>query len=221
MPIRPFVTELADLQGRLLEMGGLVESAIDASLSWLMEGREPSTASIWEVENRINELNIQIDADAVRLTALHQPVAKDLRFLTAAIKINSDLERMGDLVVNVAERAASLLQAAMPRPTVDIPRMSAMVQSMVRRSLDAFVQRDENKATAVLIDDDEVDGLKDSIYRDLLDSADRGEYPVKAAFDLIFIAHNLERIADHATNIAEDVLFMVKGVDVRHHHVAQ
>lgn len=198
-------------------MGGLVESAIATSLMWLMEGREPPTLELWKVEDRINQLNIEIDEVAVRLTALHQPVARDLRFLTAAIKINSDLERMGDLVVNVAERTASLVHSSPPRPTIDIPRMSQLVQSMVRRSLDAFVQRDEEMARAVLLADDEVDELKDTVYRELLEKADRGDYPVRAAFDLIFVAHNLERIADHATNIAEDVLFLVKGVDVRHH----
>ena len=127
-------------------MGGLVESAISTSLLWLMEGREPPAEEMWNVENRINQLNIEIDEVAVRLTALHQPVAKDLRFLTAAIKINSDLERMGDLVVNVA--AARLFAAAQrsSRPGIDIPRMSRVVQSMVRRSLDAFVQRDEEMA---------------------------------------------------------------------------
>jgi phosphate transport system protein len=200
-------------------MGGLVESAITTSLLWLVEGKEPSPQETWRVENRINELNIEIDEVAVRLTALHQPVAKDLRFLTAAIKINSDLERMGDLVINVAERTSSLLHSAPPQPGIDIPRMSRLVQSMVRRSLDAFVQRDEEMARSVLMADDEVDELKDTVYRELLEKADRGEYPVRAAFDLIFVAHNLERIADHATNIAEDVLFLVKGVDVRHHHL--
>ncbi len=217
--MRPFVVELDDLQTKILEMGGLVEAAIHTSLLWLVEGQEPGPNAIWDVEKRINQLNIEIDAVAVRLTALHQPVAKDLRFLTAAIKINSDLERMGDLVVNVAERSSSLLHSAPPHPGIDIPRMSRLVQSMVRRALDAFVRRDAVLAQAVLADDDEVDALKDTVYRELLEKADRGAFPVRAAFDLIFVAHNLERIADHATNIAEDVLFLVKGVDVRHHNV--
>jgi phosphate transport system protein len=198
-------------------MGGLVEAAIASSLAWLVEGNQPPTQELWKVEDRINQLNIEIDEVAVRLIALYQPVAKDLRFLTAAIKINSDLERMGDLVVNVAERISSLAQSSPPSPRIDIPGMSHLVQTMVRRSLDAFVQRDEEMARAVLTSDDEVDELKDAVYRELLAKADRGEYPVRAAFDLIFVAHNLERIADHATNIAEDVLFLVKGVDVRHH----
>src|SRR4051812_39247604 len=199
-------------------MGGLVESAIATSLSGLAEGKTPPGEEVWEVEKRINQLNIEIDEVAVRLTALHQPVARDLRFLTAAIKINSDLERMGDLVINVAERISSYLESAPPRHGIDLPRMSQLVQSMVRRSLDAFVRRDEEMARGVLLADDEVDELKDAVYRELLAKADQGEYPVRAAFDLIFVAHNLERIADHATNIAEDVLFLVKGVDVRHNH---
>ena len=199
-------------------MGGLVESAIDTGVLWFVEGKEYPAAEIWNAETRINDLNIAIDEIAVRLTALHQPVAKDLRFLTATIRINSDLERMGDLVINVAERTTSLQQSAPSKPAIDIPRMCRLVQSMVRKSLDAFVQRDEHMAKEVVIADDEVDELKDTVYRDLLALAERGEYPVRAAFDLIFVAHNLERIADHATNIAESVLFLVKGVDVRHHH---
>jgi len=199
-------------------MGGLVEAAIATSVAGIEEGgRPPKASEIWAVEDRVNELNIEIDEVAVRLTALHQPVARDLRFLTAAIKINSDLERMGDLVINIAERVSSWLDSAPPRPAIDLPRMSHLVQSMVRRSLDAFVRRDEELAQSVLIADDEVDDLKDSAYRELLARVDHCDYPARAAFDLIFVAHNLERIADHATNIAEDVLFLVKGVDVRHH----
>jgi len=217
--MRPFVSELGELQNKLLEMGGLVETSIHNSIRSLVERDDSLLAGIYQAEQRINQLDIEIDEMATRLLALNQPVAKDLRFLTAAIKINSDLERMGDLVVNVAERTSSLVHSSPPRPAIDIPRMSRLVQSMVRRSLDAFVQRDEEMARAVLIADDEVDELKDSVYRELLEKADRGEYPVRAAFDLIFVAHNLERIADHATNIAEDVLFLVKGVDVRHHHL--
>jgi phosphate transport system protein len=220
LPARPFVTELAELQSRLLEMGGLVEAAIATNLAGIGEGSsQPGASEIWAAENRINELNIEIDEVAVRLTALHQPVARDLRFLTAAIKINSDLERMGDLVINIAERVSSYLEGAHPRPGIDLPRMSQLVQSMVRRSLDAFVRRDEEMAQSVLVADDEVDDLKDTIYRELLARVDRGDYPARAAFDLIFVAHNLERIADHATNIAEDVLFLIKGIDVRHHRL--
>jgi phosphate transport system protein len=217
--MRPFVTELGDLQNKLLEMGGLVETSIHTTIRALVERNQSLMPAIWQSEERINRLDIEIDEKATRLLALNQPVAKDLRFLTAAIKINSDLERMGDLVINLAQRSISLLNRPQVRPLVDIPHMSKTVESMVRKSLDAFVQRDEELARSVLLSDDEVDDLKNAIYRELLDLIERGEAPAGPGFDLIFIAHNLERIADHATNIAEDVLFLIKGVDVRHHHL--
>jgi len=217
--MRPFVSELGDLQNKLLEMGGLVETSIHLTIRSLVERDESLMSSIWQSEERINELDIEIDEKATRLLALNQPVARDLRFLTAAIKINSDLERMGDLAINLAQRSLSLLNRPQVKPLVDIPHMSKTVESMVRKSLDAFVRRDEDLARSVLFSDDEVDDLKNSIYRELLDLIENGEAPAGPGFDLIFIAHNLERIADHATNIAEDVLFLIKGVDVRHHHL--
>ena len=216
--MRPFVTELGELENKILEMGGLVETSIHNSIRSLVDRNESLMANIWESEQRINQLDIEIDGFATRLLALHQPVAKDLRFLTAAIKINSDLERMGDLAVNIAQRSLSLLSRPQIKPLVDVPHMSRIVESMVRRSLDAFVQRDEAMARLVLQTDDEVDDLKDSVYKELLGMLEDGKAPAGTAFDMIFIAHNLERVADHATNIAEDVLFLIKGVDVRHHH---
>jgi phosphate transport system protein len=216
--MRPFVTELGELENKILEMGGLVETSIHSSIRSLVDRNETLMANIWEAEERINQLDIEIDGFATRLLALHQPVARDLRFLTAAIKINSDLERMGDLAVNIAQRSISLLSRPQIKPLVDVPHMSRTVESMVRKSLDAFVQRDEGLARQVLQTDDEVDDLKDSVYRELLGMLEDGKAPAGTAFDMIFIAHNLERVADHATNIAEDVLFLIKGVDVRHHH---
>jgi len=219
--IRPFVNELGDLQNKILEMGGLVETSIHNTIRSLVERDEKLMHGIWETENRINQLDIEIDECATRLLALHQPVAKDLRFLTAAIKINSDLERMGDLAVNLAQRSISLLSRPPFKPLVDIPHMSKIVEAMVRKSLDAFVQRDAQLAQSVLMADDEVDELKNTIYQELLDLMEQGQAEAAPAFDLIFIAHNLERVADHATNIAEDVLFLVKGIDVRHHHLSE
>lgn len=218
---RPFVSELGDLQNKILEMGGLVETSVHNSIRSLVERDETIMQGIWEAEARVNQLDIDIDEIATRLLALYQPVARDLRFLTAAIKINSDLERMGDLAINLAQRSLSLLSRPQFRPLVDIPHMSRTVELMVRKSLDAFVQRDADLAQSVLLADDEVDELKDSIYREMLDLVEQGQAPPATAFDLIFVAHNLERVADHATNIAEDVLFLVKGVDVRHHHLEQ
>ncbi len=125
---------------------------------------------------------------------------------------------MGDLAVNIAQRSLSLLKRPQLKPLIDVPHMSRTVESMVRKSLDAFVQRDELMARGVLLQDDEVDDLKDAVYSELIGMLESGTAPAGIAFDLIFIAHNLERVADHATNIAEDVLFLVKGIDVRHHH---
>jgi phosphate transport system protein len=217
--MRPFVSELGELQNKLLEMGGLVETSIHNSIRSLVERDDSLMRGIWEAEENINQLDIEIDEMATRLLALHQPVARDLRFLTAAIKINSDLERMGDLAINLAQRSISLLSRPQFKDLVDISHMSKTVESMVRKSLDAFVQRDEALARSVLATDDEVDDFKNSVYRDLLDLMEQGQAPAAPAFDLIFIAHNLERVADHATNIAEDVLFLIKGIDVRHHHL--
>ena len=215
--MRHFVTDLTELQNKLLEMGGLVETAVRSSTRSLVDRDEALARSVWDIEARINQMDIDIDEFSTRLLATQQPVARDLRFLTAAIKINSDLERMGDLAINIAQRSLSLIRRALVKPLIDIPHMSRIVESMVHKSLDSFVQRDPDLAQSVLLADDEVDDLKNAVYQELLALTEDGKAPVGSAFDLIFVAHNLERIADHATNIAEDVLFLVKGIDVRHH----
>jgi phosphate transport system protein len=198
-------------------MGGYVESAIHRSVRALVD-RDPELArQVLRDEARINLMEIEIDNLTTRLFALRQPMAKDLRFLTAAMKINTDLERMGDLAVNIAQRALSLVAQTPVKPLIDIPRMAQLVESMLLRSLDAFVKGDAAEATGVLTADDEVDALRDSVYQELVAYMQRDPTTVPAAVDLIFVARNLERIADHATNIAEDVVFLVKGVDVRHH----
>ncbi len=219
--LRHFVQELEELQGRLLEMGGLVEAAIHDSIVALVE-REPDRAQqVLKREVRINQLQIEIDDFAVRLLALQQPMARDLRFLTAAIKINSDLERMGDLAVNIVERSLSLMKAPPVKPLIDIPRMATLAESMVRRSLDSFVKRDPQLARGVLLADDAVDELRDSISHELVEFMQRDPSTVAPAVDLILVSRNLERIADHATNIAEDVVFLIQGIDVRHHAEAR
>ena len=186
-------------------MGGYVESAIHRSVRALVDGDPELARQVLRDEARINQMEIEIDNLTTRLFALRQPMAKDLRFLTAAMKINTDLERMGDLAVNIAQRALSLVAQTPVKPLIDIPRMAQLVESMLLRTLDAFVA------------DDEVDALRDSVYQELVAYMQRDPTTVPAAVDLIFVARNLERIADHATNIAEDVVFLVKGVDVRHH----
>jgi len=215
--LQHFQEELEALQNRLLEMAGIVESAIHSSVRSLVNRDEKEAARVLEHEERINHMEIEIDEHATRLMALYQPMAKDMRFLTAAIKINSDLERMGDLAVNVAERSLSLAQQPPVKPLIDIPHMADLVESMVQKCLDAFVRRDGNVAREVLESDDAVDDLKDSIYNELIQFMESDPFTVRRGVDLMFVAHNLERIADHATNISEDVLFLVKGIDVRHH----
>src|ERR1700684_1142900 len=217
LPLIHFREELDEMQSRLLEMAGLVESAIDKSVNALLQRDEQSAKEVLWKEALINQKDIEIDEYATRLLALYQPMARDMRFLTAVIKINGDLERMGDLAVNITQRALSLMRDPPVRPLIDIPKMANLAEAMVRRSLDALVKRDEELARSVLLSDDEVDRLRDAVYKELVAFMQEERTTIPRAVDLMFIAHHLERIADHATNIAEDVLFLVKGIDVRHH----
>jgi len=218
--VRHFLEELDDLQTLLLEMAGRVEFAIRRAISALVDRDEEQAQEVLRNEARINQMEIEIDDLAVRLLARHQPMAKDLRFLTAAIKINNDLERMGDLAVNIVERALSLIHQPPIKPLVDIPQMAKLVDSMVRNSLDAFVKRDGQLARGVLLSDDAVDDLRDRVCDELVVFMEKDPSTISRALDLIMVARNLERVADHATNIAEDVLFLAQGIDVRHHSEA-
>ncbi|MGH9358326.1 MAG: phosphate signaling complex protein PhoU [Terriglobia bacterium] len=215
--MRHFEEELDELRKRLLEMSGLVESAIYRSVHSLVEKDEKLAREVIDNEPRVNQMEIEIDDMAVRLLALEQPVAGDLRFITAAIKINNDLERMGDLAASIAERALSLMNEAWISPLVDIPRMAGLVESMVRKALDAFVKKDSGLARSVLVSDDAVDDIRTGTYQELIRYMQKNPPCIPQGLNLLFVARNLERIADHATNIAEDVLFLVEGVDVRHH----
>ncbi len=212
-----FREELEELQSKLLEMAGLVEASIHNSVYALVERDEDKAKEVMWAEALINQKEIEIDDLATRLLALFQPMARDLRFITAVIKINSDLERMGDLAVNITERAMNLMKEPVLRPLVDIPRIAELAESMVHRSLDAFARGDASMARDVLLADDEVDRLRDAVYSEMLRFMEEERTTANRAVSMIFIAQNLERIADHATNIAEDVLFLVKGIDVRHH----
>ena len=212
-----FREELDELQRQLLEMAGLVESAIHQSIDALVKRDEQAAKEVLWKEALINQKDLEIDEFATRLLALYQPMARDMRFLTAVIKMNGDLERMGDLAVNITQRALSLMHDAPVKPLVDIPRMANLAEAMVRNSLDALVKRDEALARSVLLSDDEVDRLRDAVYKELVAFMQEERTTIPRAVDLMFIAHNLERVADHATNIAEDVLFLMKGIDVRHH----
>jgi phosphate transport system protein len=215
--LKHFTEELDDLKHRLLEMGGMVESAVYRSVAAVVEKDGDQAQQVLKNEARINQMEIEIDELATRLLATQQPMAVDMRFLTAAIKINNDLERMGDLAVTIVERALSLMHEPVIRPVIDIPRMAKLTESMIRKSLDAFVRRDPELARSVLLSDDAVDNLRDAIYEELIQYMKRSPENVRPGVNLMFVARNLERLADHATNIAEDVLFLVQGVDVRHH----
>jgi phosphate transport system protein len=162
-------------------------------------------------------MQIEIDDLAISLLALQQPMAADLRFIIAAIKINTDLERMGDLAVNIAERALSLVNEPVVKAMIDLPHIAGLVQSMVRKCLDSFVAKDPELARSVLASDDAVDSLRTASYHELISFMEKNPRNIRPAIDLLSVVRNLERISDHSTNIAEDVLFLAKGVDVRHH----
>jgi phosphate transport system protein len=213
-----FEEELRALKNRLLSMGALVEERVRQAVHALIERRPELCQEIIAGDQEVNDLQIEIDDRALKLLALQQPMASDLRLITAAMKINSDLERIGDQAVNIAENAAQLLSHPPLKPLLDLPRMAEIAQQMTRDSLDAFVRRDSPLARRVLERDDEVDQLKDQIFRVLLTHMMADPGTIERALGLILVSRNLERIADHATNIAEDVIFVVEAKDVRHHH---
>jgi phosphate transport system protein len=208
---------LDELNSRLMEMSRLVEDSISHSVHAVINGDNESSSIVFQNETRINQLEIEIDNIAFRLLALQQPVAIDLRFVTMSIKINNNLERMGDIAVNIAERALSLLSMKQLALNVDISYMARLAQDMIRDSMDAFVQKDSELAKNVLKSDDAVDQLRDEMYGEIVRCMEKDSSLIHPGVDHLFIARGLERLADHATNIAEDVLFFVQGIDVRHH----
>jgi phosphate transport system protein len=213
-----FETDLQALKNRLLNMGAMVEERVHGAIQALMERNIESAEAIARGDGEVNALQIEIDDRCLKLLALQQPMASDLRLITSAMKINADLERIGDQAVNIAENAIKMLAAPPLKPLIDLPRMAESAERMTRDSLDAFVRRDVALAREVLSQDDEVDGLKDTIFRVLLTYMMADPGTIERALALILISRNLERIADHATNIAEDVIFLVEAKDVRHHH---
>jgi phosphate transport system protein len=215
--VRHFVEELEQLKTKLLEMGSLVESSIQRSISAVTQKDRNAAEEVFRNEERVNAIELEIDDFAIKLLALHQPMAADLRLIVAALKINTDLERMGDLAVSIAERAMSLIEGPVIKPMIDIPHIAGLVQSMVRKALDAFVMRDADLARSVLASDDAVDRLRTASYHELTSFMEKDPVNIQQSLHLMSVTRNLERIADHSTNIAEDVLFLVKGIDVRHH----
>jgi phosphate transport system protein len=219
--LRQFEEELNSLNTALQEMGGLVAQSIHRSVLSLVEKNEDYAHQVLRDEARIDQLEIQIDDMVASLIAREAPVARDMRFVVVALKINTDLERMGDMAVGVVERSLALMRQP-ELPTGDlIVEIGNLVESMVLTSLDAFVQRDEKMARGVIASDDGVDTLRNRITRQMMDLMKTDPGAIEGAVDYILIARRLERIADHATNIAEDVIFMVKGIDVRHQMLEQ
>jgi phosphate transport system protein len=212
-----FEIELQGLRNQLLTMGALVEDRVHRAIHALVHRREEEAHRIIAADKEINDLQMDIDDRCLRLLATQTPLAVDLRLITSAVKINADLERVGDQAVNIAESVLVLLPQPPLKPLIDLPRMAAIAEKMVRDALDAFVKKDAELAREVLRRDDEVDGLKDQLFRELLTYMMADPGTIQRALALILISRNLERIADHATNIAEDVIFISEAKDVRHH----
>lgn len=212
---RHFDEQLQELREHLLAMGSLAETMIVKSVKALMDRSEALVQEVFTHEEEMDQRCIETDQRCFTLLALQQPMAGDLRFIAAAIKINSDIERIGDLAVNIAQATMSLIRQPTLRPLIDIPRMAQLCQEMVKKSLDAFVARDAELARIVIESDDSVDLLRDQVFRELLSYMIADSTTVPRALDLILVSRYLERIADHATNIAEDVVYIVRGEDVR------
>jgi len=214
---RHFDVEMKQLKERLLYMGDLADKMIHYAIQGLVERNPELFKEVEKREKEINFLHIEIDDRCIRLLALSQPMAADLRFITAGMKINSELERIGDLAINITQNGTEYLKEVQLKPLIDIPHMAQITQKMLEDGLDSFVNKDTQLAKSILLRDDDVDGLRDQLFRELLTFMISDPATIKRALTLILIARNLERIGDHATNIAEDVIFMVLGKDVRHH----
>lgn len=209
--------EIANLKQSLVKMAGLVEFAIDKAIRSLKERNGELASEVIESDSSVNDLEIQNENRCLTLLARHQPVAADLRFILSAVKISNDLERMGDHAVNIAQKAQRLIKSSPLKPLIDIPYMASLVQQMVKDSLDAFVERDVEKARDVCARDDVIDGLEDQVNRELLTYMMETPRNISQALDLSMVAKNLERIADLSTNIGEEVIFIVSAKTIKHH----
>jgi phosphate transport system protein len=208
--------ELKKLREEILYMGGLVEDQIQKSIKSLVDRDSKLAEVIIERDHEVNRLDVAIDELCIRLLALHQPAGRDLRFITTGLKITTDLERIGDMAVNICERALELNQEPQLKPYIDIPRMAQIAQRMIQQSLDAFVREDTDLALRVCKDDSEVDQLNAQIFREIITFMIENPQTISRATKISSVSKYLERIADHATNIAETVVFMVKGKSIRH-----
>jgi phosphate transport system protein len=213
---KSYERELIELRDRLLEMGGLVENAIASSVRAVIE-RDGELAEQVQIKDReINRMEVDVDGACRRILALRQPAASDLRFITTALKIVTDLERMGDLAVNVAERALELIQAPPMGPLHDVAKLADLCEAQLKLSLDAFVTRDVEKAEQVMHGDDLIDALYLKIFNGQLALMMEESRNIRRSTSVMFAAKYLERFGDHATNLAEMVIYMVRGTDIRH-----
>jgi phosphate transport system protein len=213
---RHFHEELEGVKQTLLAMGGLVEDQIRRAMKALLERDDALAQEVIDRDRQVNTYDVEVDEQCVSLLALYQPAAGDLRFITTAMKIVTDLERIGDQAVNIAQRVLELNREPQLKPYIDLPRMAEKAQRMVKESLDAFVARDTALARQVCGEDAEVDALKEQIFRELLTFMMEDPRTIPRAIRVILISRFMERVADHATNIAEMVVYLVEGKMVRH-----
>jgi phosphate transport system protein len=214
---RKFDEELNNLKEKMMQMATLAEESITLAVRSLKERNEDYAQQVFRGEKTLNLLDVEIDKLGMQLFALRQPMAIDLRLITATMRIAVELERIGDLAVNIAQRSLELLKQPPLKPLIDIPRMAEIAQQMVKDAIDAFVNRNDKLAKSVCKRDDEVDDLNDQIFRELLTYMMQDPKTIEKAVELILVGRHLERIADHATNISEDVIYMVKGKTIKHH----
>jgi phosphate transport system protein len=213
---RHFHEELELVKEKTLRLGSLVETMVEQAVASLVDRDSRLADEVIASDRKVDILDLEIEEDCLRLLALHQPAAKDLRFITTAMKITTDLERMADQAVNICERSIELNEEPQLKPYIDIPIMSQLSQKMMREALDAFVRRDADLARQVIPEDNKVDALKDQIFRELLTFMMEDPRTIPRAIRLILVSRHLERVADHATNIAEMVVFLVEGKNIRH-----
>ena len=214
---RHFDEELKNLKQKLLEMADTAQNMIGLSVKALTERKEDYAKQVFELEEKVNHMEVEIEDAVLKLLALRQPAAGDLRLLTAILKINNDLERVADQAVNISENALDLLKSPPLKPLIDIPHMAHLAQKMIKNSIEAFVHQDPRLAEDVCRHDDEVDRINDQVFRELLTYMMEDPKSISRAVDLILVSRNIERIADHATNISEDVIFIVEGKNIKHH----
>ncbi len=214
---RHFDEELKHLKQRLLQMADFAQEMTGLAVRALVERKDAYISQVLSLEDKVNRIDVELEDEALRLLSLRQPVARDLRLLIAVVKITSDLERVADQACNIAETAVFLLKEPPLKPLIDIPHMAALAQKMIKSSIEAFVNHDAKLAQEVCRDDDEVDRINDQVFRELLTYMMEDHKSITRAVDLILVARNLERIADHATNICEDVIFIEEGKNVKHH----